>query len=182
MSGLSSFEVPAGEDDREHQRQDDAVVAGELEDDDHGRDRRACCGGEDGAHPDEPVGAGRGGDAGEEVVHAGSVGGAEHRADEERWCEHAARAADRDRQAGREELAHEQGEEQPDDVVAVDCLLERRIADAVQFRQDEQQEAEQEATGGRTEPLRAAPEPVGEVFAAVEDADECDPGEGGEQP
>ena len=50
-----------GEHDREHQRQDDPVVAGELEDDDHRGDRRARRTGEDRAHADDPVGAGRAG-------------------------------------------------------------------------------------------------------------------------
>ena len=52
------------EHDREHQRQDDPVLAGQLEDDDHRRDRRAGGRREDGAHPDEPVRAGRCGRAG----------------------------------------------------------------------------------------------------------------------
>ena len=48
-------------------------------------------------------------------------------------------------------------------------------------REDQQEEAEEEAAGGWAEPLGAMPEPVGEVFCAVEDADERDADERGEQ-
>ena len=53
-------------------------------------------------------------------------------------------------------------QQEPDDVVAADRLLERRIADAVQLRQREQHEPEQEPAGRRPQPLRAAPDPVGQ--------------------
>ena len=70
--------------DREHQRQDDRVVVGEFEDDEHGGDRCARGAGEDGAHPDERVGARRRGEAGQQPVNGLTEGGAEHRAHEQR--------------------------------------------------------------------------------------------------
>ena len=133
MSGVSSVAERGRDDDRDHQRQDDAVVAGQLEDDQHGGDRGARGGGEHGAHPDQAVGAGGGRQMpGTRSCGDRAVGAAEHRAHEQRRREDAARAADPDRQARREDLRRQQAEQDARiDVVAGDRVLEHRVADAV---------------------------------------------------
>lgn len=59
--------------------------------------------------------------------------------------------------------------------------LEYRVADAVHLWHGEQQQAEQDAAHGGTQPLRPWPQPVGEVLAAVQDLDERHPDPGGQQ-
>ncbi len=122
---------PGGEHDRRHQRQDDRVLAGELEQDDHRRDRGPGGAGEHRAHPDQAVGADRPGQPGHRVVQDDAVGRAEHRADEQAGREHAARAADADGQAGGEHLADQQHEQEVQRVVPAHAAAEHRVADAV---------------------------------------------------
>ena len=113
-----------------------------------------------------------------QIVRDRAVGGAEHRAHEQRRREHAARAADPHRQARRQNLRGEQPEQREDHVVACDGVLQDRVADAVHLRHGEQQQPEQHAADRGPQPVRAAPEPIGDVLAGVEHAHEAeaDPG------
>jgi len=51
-------------------------------------------------------------------------------------------------------------------------VLEHRVTDAVHLRHREQQQAEQHAPRGRAQPIRPAPQPVGNILARVEHPDE----------
>jgi len=179
--GGESTRERGSDDDREHQRQDDAVVPRELEDDDQGGDRRPGGGGEHRAHPDETIGARRGGQTRKEVVGQGTVCRAEHRAHEQRRREHAARATDPHRQARRHDLRRQQTEQDKHEVVAGDGAFEHRIADAVHLRNHEEQEPEQHPAGGRSEPSRSSPQSVRHVLARIQQPDEGPAHAGGER-
>ncbi|MCO5546645.1 hypothetical protein L7F22_000078 [Adiantum nelumboides] len=157
-----------GQDDGGHQRQDQGVVAGELEHDEHRGDRGVCGPREHRRHADQAERAGvqverreqgRGG------VAEGGPGGA---ADEQRRREDPAGPADADGEAGGEDLPDDEQEQEPDDVPAADRGLQHRVAHAVHLGQRQQQRAEQQPADGRAQPLRAAPDGVAGVLDGVE--------------
>jgi hypothetical protein len=86
--------------DSKHQRQDDLVIAGQLEQDQNGCDRSTGRAGEDRAHAHQSIGPGRCDQTGCERVGDRAEGGSEHAADEQGRSEDTARATDADGQAG----------------------------------------------------------------------------------
>ena len=84
-------------------------------------------------------------------------GHARHRPDEQRRGEHAAGAADRERQAGGEDLADQEQEDQPEHDVAGDHLVHHRIADAVHLGQRQQQQRRARRRRPRGAPIRDGP-------------------------
>jgi len=97
-----------------------------------------------------------------------TVGTAEHRAHEQRWCKNTARAADPHRHARGQDLRREQSKQYEDRVVTGDSELQNRVADAVHLRDRQQQQPEQDTARRGTQPLRAVPEPVGDVLAGIQ--------------
>ena len=59
-----------------------------------------------------------------------------------------------------------------------DCPLKHGIADSVHLRNGKQQEPQQDTTAGRAQPVRSRPEPVDEILAGVQDADEAESNQG----
>ena len=165
---------PRGQRDRDHQRQDDGVLPGQLEEDDHRGDRGTRRSGQGGTHADQPVGAGGLGGLGPAQVCQRTEGTAGHRADEQRGRKHSAGPADTDGQAGREHLGDHQQQQEADHVSAFDGVLQHRVADPVHLRHRQQQQAQQQSTRCGAGPFRPAPEPVAEILDQVQHPRERD--------
>jgi hypothetical protein len=60
--------------------------------------------------------------------------------------------------------------------MASDSVLEDRITNPVHLRHGEQQQAQENAADGGAQPVRSAPQPVGDILARVEHAHEPEAG------
>jgi hypothetical protein len=130
----------------------------------------------DAAHPDHGVhrrGANRGP---EQLVDERAKRGAGHRADKQRGREHAARASDREREAGGDHLADQEQQDEAEDDVAGDDRVHDWVADPVHLGQREEHQPEQDAADRRARPFRApSPQLVGVVLHPVQHGLKADP-------
>ena len=184
VDGAGGDEVAdaSGQGDGRHQRQDDRVLAGQLEHDHQGGDGGMAGAREDCGHPDEPVGAGRHAESGEPRLQHHAERCARHRADEQRGREDASRAADSDREAGREDLGDQQAEQERQCVATLHAVLHDGVADAVHLGQDQKYGAEQHPACGWTQPLGPAPEPIAQVLDELENPGERPAEKSGDEP
>ena len=160
---------------REHQREHQPVAAGHLEDDQHRGDGRADDPGEHRAHAHQREGAELALFVAEERDVEEAHRAAEHRADEERRREDAARTAARVREHGRDELGDAEHEQQLQRELARERAAERLVAaagdagGAQQLHRRHREHAGDEAADAGVRPLRQRGE-VAEGAAQLEQA------------
>ena len=145
-----------GHRDRDHHREGDAVVAGELEDDDHGRDRGAQRAGGDRPHAEERVDARRRAELGEEAVGDQAIGAADHGAEHQARAEHPAAEAAAEAERGRRRLGDRQQDQELEAVAVLEREVGGLVADPQHLGQPEGDQAGGEAGEGGAQPGRRA--------------------------
>jgi hypothetical protein len=124
----------SGHDARDHQRQDDLVVIGELKNDQDCRDRRVRAGADDSSHADQGVGSRAPGRTRPGGMHDRTNRAAEHGTDEQRRSEDPARPSRTDRQRDREDLDHDQDQQHIENHPTLQRLVDRLLADPEDLR------------------------------------------------
>ena len=157
---------PRGEGDRQQHGEDQGILAGHLDDDEGGRQRRPRGGGERRAHPDDAVDRRRGR---RERLDGQAHRHARRRADRQRRREHAARAADRDRVRRVERAAQAQQTQHADPVFAGQHVELHRRARAVHRGEHPKGEAQEDRADGRPRPFGPVVKAVDQVFDEVKE-------------
>ena len=149
---LAEFAGHHGADDRgDHDRDDDLVVAGQLEQQEDGGHRGVGRRGEKGADADGGVGPRPGGQIRHEPVGDRPERPAEDGADEQRWGEHPAGPAGPEGDRGGDDLEQDQGEHDPGDALPMEDIFHILVAVAHHLREEDADAADQQGPGQRLE-------------------------------
>lgn len=139
----------AGHRDGDHRRHGDGVVARELEQDEdggYGRAEHRC---RHRTHADNSVEAVVGGELGKDVGGNNAEGAAGHGAEEERRAEHAAAEARTQRGRGRHRFGDDEGDEQPQRKLLIECGVGGLVADAENLGKEDRDGTHDEPADGR---------------------------------